>query len=458
MGFQVNFKRFVARVRLVRAWRGLAVGILIGGIAGLVLSVLDLTGLYLVDWQPIVTIGLASGLTAAVVGLVWPVDPAAVARSIDRRAGLHDRIGTAIERQTSKDAFDGALQEDAKKCSESLKASRIYPVKVGRWQIAAVASIALASTVFLLGNAWPMMSPEAKRAKEELQKISKDIERVAKPIIDRKDSTLDEKALANDLQDFAKRLEKGRIDKESAMQRANELAKQAQKLADKRVDRTMNEVKTAREQMSRSELASKGIDDKALESIKKNLARNETLKNIQSQLGKASKGGDERFSQAALDEMGLSELDPSLLNMDEELRKSIEEYLNERMKEIEKALKDQNLTPDQRTSLKNELKSLKNLQQELKISEEARKILEEFMNSPEYQDIMKQVAKLRSAAKQVSEGKPLSPEQIKALEKAIEELAERLKDSKYRKDVIEAMKKALEQLKAGNLSCEAGGT
>lgn len=454
----IDVRPFARRVRLVRAWRGLAAGLLVGGIAGAVWSVLDLLGVAFTKWLWLGVLCGGTGFAFALVCLAWRVDDGAVARSIDRRAGLRDRIGTAIERSEQNDEFDEALRQDAKKCGESLKAASLYPVKVGRWQYLALCSMALASIVFLLGNAWPLASPEARRAKEELEKISQDIERVAKPIIERKDATSEEKALANDLQDFAKRLEKGRIDKEAAMQRANELAKQAQKLADKRVEQTMKSVQTAREQMSRSELASKGLDDKKLDSIKKSLQRSETLKSLMSKTGQSSKGGEDKFSQADLDDMGLSDLDPELLNMDQATRESIEKYLQERMQEIEKAIKDQKLTADQRAALKQELESLKQLQQELEISEEAQRILQEFMNSPEFQDIMKEVAKLRKAAKQVSEGKTLTKEQIKELEKGLEELAQKLKDSKYRKEVMDALRKALEQLKAGNLDCDAGGT
>lgn len=454
----IDVRPFARRVRLVRAWRGLAGGLLVGGSLSLVWALFDLMGWFFTEWQALALLCGSSALLSASVCAAWPVNPKAVAKSVDRRARLRDRIGTAIERQSACERFDEALRKDALASTSSLKASALYPVKLGRWQYLALCSLVLASAVFLLGNAWPILSPEAKREKEELQRISQDIERVAKPIVDRKDATGEETAFAKNLQDFAKRLEKGRIDKETAMQRANELADQAQKLADKRAEQSVKRAQTAREQMSRSELASKGIDEKALDILKKDAQRSELLKKLEAQLGQPGKKGDERFSQAALDEMGLGDLDPSLLNMDEGMRDSIEKYLQERMKEIEEALKGQNLSQDQRNALNQELESLEALQQELQISEEARRILQEFMNSPEYQDIMKEVAKLRKAAKQVSEGTPLTKEQIEALEKGIEALAQKLKDSKYRDEVLEAMRAALEQLKTGNALCDAAGT
>lgn len=458
MGNQpIDLRPFAKRVRLVRAWRGLAIGLLAGGALGLVWALLDLAGVYFTEWPLLVVLFLGSGLLACLVGALLPIKADAVARSVDKRAGLRDRIGTAIERSGASETFDAALVEDAIEKVLAIKAASVFPVKVGKWQYAAFCAVALASTVFLLGNAWPLLSPEVSKAKEELKKISLDIERVAKPIMERKDATDAELAFAKSLQDFAKRLDKGRIDKEEAMQRANELAEQAKKLTEKRIERSLKEVQTAREQMTRSELESKGLDSKQMETL--NDKNNELLKKMQSRMGKAGKMGDNKFSPAMMEQMGLQDIDPSLLNLTEKERESVEKYIKEELEKIEKQLKDShNLTPDQLNKLYDDKANLEALKQALEISEKARKILEEFMNSPEYKDIMKQVNDLRKAAKQVADGKPLSEEQIKQLEKGLEELAEKLKDSKYREEVMEALRKALEELKAGHATCEAGGT
>ena len=125
---------------------------------------------------------------------------------------------------------------------------------------------------------------------------------------------------------------------------------------------------------------------------------------------------------------------------------------------LDKKLATQNLTPDELKSILESKQQLQEMQEQLEVSDEMRKALEEFMNSPEFKDIMKAVDKMRDAAQQVNDGQPLSEQQIQDLEQMLDDLEQKLEDSKYKDMVMEQMRAALEMLKAGKATCEAGGT
>lgn len=455
---QLDLRPFRSRIRLVRAWRGLAIGLLAGGAFGLVWAVLDFTGVWFAEWLWLALVFAGSGLLCALVGALLPVRDEAVARSVDRRAGLRDRLGTMIERKGAEESFDAAQRHDTEEHVAALKARAVYPVHMGRWQYVALATVALASLVFLLGNTWYNFDPEARKAKEELEKIAAQIERVAKPILDNKDATEEEKSFANELDAFARRMEKGKMTKEEAMQRANELAKQAEKLTRERTERAFEKMQTAREQMTLSKLADKGLDKKALDKLNMGERQKQLFQQLQQELGIDPKSGDNKFGQEQMDQLGLQQYDPSLLNLTEEQRDKLRELIQERLNDIDKKLATKNLTPDEMRSILESKKQLEEMQEQLDMTEEMRKALEEFMNSPEFKDIMKAVDKMRDAAQQVNDGQPLSEQQIQDLEQMLDDLEQKLEDSKYKEMVMGQMRAALEMLTAGKATCEAGGT
>jgi hypothetical protein len=455
----LDLRPFRRRVRLVRAWRGLAVGLLLGGVAGLAWAVLDATGVWLAEWSWLGLLFGGAGLVAALVGAALPVRDEAVARSVDRRAGLRDRLGTLIEREGADESFDAALRHDTELHVAGLRAARVFPVRLGRWQYVAASAVALASLVFLLGNTWYAFDPEAKKAKEELEKIAAQIERVAKPILEDKNATEEERSFANELDAFARRLEKGKISKDEAMKRANELAKQAEKLTKDRTQRAFEKMQTAREQMTRAQLGEKGLDKADLEKLNLDNKQRQLFEQLEKELGLDTKSGDDKFGRDEMDQLGMQQTDPSLLNLTDEERDKLRELIQKRLNDIERKMADsQNLTEDEMRALEDSQQQLQELQEQLELSEEARKALEEFMNSPEFKDIMKAVQKMRDAAQQVNDGQPLTDEQIEDLEQMLDELEQKLEGSKYKEMVMDQMRAALEMLKAGKATCEAGGT
>ena len=458
---RIDLRSFRRRVRLVRGWRGLAVGLLIGGTMGVAWAVMDLMSVWFTEWAQLGILVGTCGLVGLLVGGLWPVNEASVARSVDRRAGLRDRLGTMMEREGEHADFDDALRNDAQVYVGRVKAKKVFPVRVGRWQYLALVAMAIASMVFLLGNNWYMLSPELRETKQELAKIAASIERVARPLADKDNPAIgpEEHELARELKQFAKRLEKGRLSKEEAMQIANELAKKAQKLAEKRVAKAQLQMQTTRQRMTEMSLAEKGLSREKLEKMNLSQELQQMLQQMKRDLGmKGSPMGD-KFDQETMEQLGLEDIDPSLMNLTEDQIDQLRQMIQEQLDDIERQLENASqMTQEELNELLQRQQSLQELQDAVQMSEEARKALEEFMNSPEYKDIMAVVSEMRKAARQVINGEPLTDQQIEEFEQMLDELDERLDGSKYQEMVMETLRAALEQLKAGCLSCEAAGT
>src|SRR5690348_9225544 len=95
--FTPELRRFSQRVRLVRSWRGLALGACFGAACSAVWAALDWAGVAFADWPQLAALVGASALTGAIMGFGLKVPSRALAMSIDRRAGLEDRLSTAME-------------------------------------------------------------------------------------------------------------------------------------------------------------------------------------------------------------------------------------------------------------------------------------------------------------------------------------------------------------------------
>src|SRR5690349_9657621 len=92
-----NLKRFEQRVRLVRAWRGLGIGLCIGGVACAVWAALDWLRITYTEWTWMGAVVAAAGLIGLIQGYFAKVPMKALSDSIDRRGGLQDRLTTSME-------------------------------------------------------------------------------------------------------------------------------------------------------------------------------------------------------------------------------------------------------------------------------------------------------------------------------------------------------------------------
>lgn len=440
-----QLKRFSRRVRLVRAWRGLAMGLLIGGGLGIVWSALDWFGLFYTEWLWLGVLVSASALIGALIGFVLPVADRALANSIDRRAALKDRLVTARE-EVGENAFSHSLQVDAQSHLNEVTPSTVFPMKVGKWQAGAVAMCSVAAAIFLLGNTPLLLNDSQRKQAEELKRQGAKVERIVRESLDdpkiSKDLTDEERRLADELLKLKRELEKNRLSKEQALQKANEIANKADELMRQRVKNSLSSLKTA---------------DTAMDKLRKE----------------------------AMDKVGMKQnADPSMMKMSDQQREAAMSdmqqqqsqmqsemtSLQSQMSQLQKKLQDPNLSEAEKKALQQKLeelkKSMSELQKEmqknkdamdaLKLSKEAQAVFEKMMNDPLYKQLQELAQKMaENASATAQDGQPkFTKEQMEKMQRQLEELAKKLKDDKAMKEYLQALLDAMKQGK--QMSAQAG--
>lgn len=406
-----GFGRFSRRVRWLRAWRGLAVGATLGGLAAGVLATLDYFGVAYTEWR---WLGLCVGIGAllgAAVGAALPVRSGQLASSLDRRARLKDRVSTALEVGEDGSTLAGAQHADASASLQGLKPAAVFPVRFGKWQVGALSIGLLAACIFLLGNTQLLMSSSKRAEVEDLKKTAEAVQRVASPLLEKKDGemTPEEKRLAEELKRLIKDLEKGRRDKKDALQDANDILEKAEELTRDRFqqsDRTVNEAKSAYD----------------------------------------------KLMQEKLRDAGFEKADPELMKKSDSELDSLLKDVEKQIQQIREKLKNDSLSEAEKEALKNQLKDLQEKKQSIELSKKAREFLEQMQSMPEFRELQELMAKMQRSSQQGQQGKQreLTDEQIKEMIDKLEKMADELntdeKKREYLRKLIEALK---QQQKAG---------
>jgi hypothetical protein len=405
-GADLNLAPFRRRIRLLRAWRCAAIGGCAGAVAAAVMAAVDYFNIrYFEPWMLAIPVG--AGVAAGIVKAVFERLPGeVVARSVDRRGRLNDRLTSAVEIPAVTGSLSAALHEDAASKVGPLRPSALYPIRPGRWHGAFVCLAILAVLVFLLGNAPFLKSAQARHDASELKKAAVEVERVVKPVLDdakRPDAEEPEKALAHKLDRFGSELKKGRMSKQEALLKANQLAEEARKLETRRSQTLASSVMGAQ--------------------------------TAAAQLGKMS------------DKAGLEKSDA--LKLAEEASSAEREVADlEKQLAAQKAGKS-NLTAKERAALEKKLAAARKNLEAIKLSQRAEEMLRKLQATPEFKEAQEILSKLAAgAAAQQAGGDPqeLSREQLEAAAKRLEELAKQLNSDEklreYARQLLEAARNA----------------
>lgn len=409
-----NLKRFRRRIRALRVWRLAAIGSCCGAGSAVVLSILDYVNvLFARPWMlgtPI-AVGAVLGVIRALTERLSDTD---VARSIDRRAGLDDRLTTAIEPAIGNGPMIAVQRGDAQRAVESLIPSRLYRFRLNRWHGGLAVLGILASAVFLMGNSPIFQSPARRQETTELKRTAREVERVAKPVIEaarKPEATADDKQMARRLERFATDLKRARMTRQEALVRANDLAEQARKLEQNRANATAQSVQEAQTAADK--------------------------------LGKMTANG--RFEKS--DAMRLAEQAKSTQNAIADMEKKLAAA-----KGGKGALSDA-----QRKALEAKLASARKQLESIRLSQRAEEMLRRLAANKDFQEAQRLLQKLaQSAAQQkAGAGSEMTKEQMEAAARRLEELAKQLSSEaalqEYAKKMLEAAKNA-RLCKNGNCS------
>lgn len=485
-----NLVGFRRRVRWMRAWKGLAIGGTIGALISFVLSTLDFFRVAYASWLWLaipIAVGLIGG---AIVGFFLRLRVNDLADSIDRRASLENRLGTAAE--GIRDEMGQIQRGDALAHLQGLKPAAVFPVRVSRWHGGMLAMSVLAASIFLLGNTPLFLNEKEKAEREEMKEMAATIEKVVKPVIEKDPEVLapETKELAKELQELKRELERGRMPKEEALQKANKLAEKAEKTAIQKFQQSDKQMATAQEQlemMAKEDalkelgLSEQDFDKAELEKAsemteeeRKEMANemSKQLSQMQSELGMKSENN--QSSQNSQNSESSDQNSQESANQQKSLQeqmKSMEQQLKDIQSQLEsgKDAKGNQLSKEQLENLQKLSKQLQELMKQLKLSEKIQEFMEKLQSMKEFQDIQKLMQKLAEMNQKGQQGQmdkspEMSEKELQEMKKQMEEAMKKLEEQISKmsdadmKKMLEDMKKALEEaIKNGMQACQNGG-
>ncbi len=182
----------------------------------------------------------ALGFVTVGVSLLRRVDLLAAARVVDARAGLLDRLSTAIEvrPRAERSPLAQMLFADAARHAASVNLGAALPWRIPRsWLVLPAALLFLFIwSAFFRGAVLP--GTPAQRAREVIRQEGSRIERFAQSLQSRtrRERAPQTRRLAPQLRDLGERLQRDRLDRTEALARISELGRQ--------VDQTRREVET----------------------------------------------------------------------------------------------------------------------------------------------------------------------------------------------------------------------
>jgi chemotaxis protein histidine kinase CheA len=459
------------RVRILLMWRYGAMAGVAGALVATLLSLLDWRGvLTIYPWQLGACI-VAGVLMGILYGLLLRVSDAAIAQLIDRRAGLKDRLQTAMEHTDGTHLFDLPLLEDAQNALQSADPKRILRLRFGRWQKLFVGAVALTLFVQFLPQILAITIPERREEQKEIKQAAEEIQEVAKPILEEaKKPDADEltKRIAQNVELYNKRAREAKMSKQEALLRYNEILEEARKLeqqTQRRLEQAVQKAQTAGEQLQKLAEKSDQLPPQfrqQLQSLQQQLQQQMQSLQQQLQSGKDLQGRPLSAQQMQNLQQQLQRLQATLQAMQNPNQADLQAQMSDlqrRIDELQKQLqsgKDANgnpLTKEQMEQLKKQLESLQQQMRALKLSKEAQEFLRKLMNEPAYREAMEHLRKLAEQMQKLNQQQ--DPQQRKLtqeeIEKRLQELERKLEElaKKYNTDekIRELAQQLLEQVK-----------
>ena len=291
--------------------------------------------------------------------------------------------------------------------------------------------------------------------REQLKKAAAEVERVAKPLTEKQvaAATAEEKSLARDLQEFARQLDRARIDPEAALQKAEQLKDQAAELAAERNERfdklgEQTLAQAALERMEKANLTPQDFAANRLDPQQAEIARKAAeeagidIRNRQAQ--------DSAAAQAAQ----MDELQRQLAGMTPEERSRMSQELQRQAQEMREQLNREQLSAEERQRLEEQIRQREEIQQRLQLTEEQLQALQELMNSPEMREMAERMQEMMEQAREAQEqarqeGRPMTEEEMQQLQEQLEQLAEAARDPAAREALRRAMEQMMEQMEQG---------
>jgi hypothetical protein len=177
-----QFRPYRNRIRLLMFVDGLFWGLLVAAVLGVGWGLLDWLGVAFTNWSQIALLLGVGAFVGAVVRAVRVPDERQIASSIDRRAGLKDRLGTATSiGNDASSGFAEALTEDALGVLSNQTARKLYPVRFSIWYGISLVVAVVAFLILLLSNSTFFLSSQQLEERAVMKQEATRPARVAEP-------------------------------------------------------------------------------------------------------------------------------------------------------------------------------------------------------------------------------------------------------------------------------------
>ncbi|NSW57031.1 MAG: hypothetical protein HPY44_13550 [Armatimonadetes bacterium] len=337
---------------------------------------------------------------AGLIALLWPLPEKRVARTLDHRLGLRDRISTAADllARPEVSGMERAAIADASQAISRLEPAEALPLrlsragKVGAWSLVALALALYLPIPPLLTAAGEREDKTALREHAKLMKPrAKELEKAAREAKDE-----DAFELARRLKKLAKELDRGSLPRKQALLKMRDLEKDLEKYARQIQPPAMKPASKAGE-----ELTGKTAEDMARQAEK-----------------------------LAAQARGAGKLDQA--------------------KELER-LADEAREADSPEKLAKAAKALRQaaqrMGQQIPVSPETAAALAKAMTNEDMQEAMEKLSELAKQSGQKMQ--KMSKKDLEEMAKQLEKLAEALKDTNL-DELGKALSEAVEKMKAGD--------
>lgn len=428
----IDLSPFRARVRLLRAVLGGAIGLVAGGLAGgLLVAAL---AWHWVDWTLPFPLAVGLGVTAlgglvgAALGFFRSPSELDLARSVDTRAHTQDRLATAAT--VREGDLAEALARDANHTASELRAKQVYPLKAGPWHYGAMVSLALPVLAFFSASVPGLIDPARAEERKEGKVKSAEVERVAKEVEEaaKTDAAPQTKALSQALRKLSNDLKAERVDNKQQRERAADIRKLSNELVKSKAEDAQQHLTTARESLRKMDQA-KAMDRELTDHQKQVLGMNDQERQEAARKVEAQMEANNRQIQALQNDLAHKP-------MSDAERKAAEQKLDQLIKE-QKELQDQ----------------LKDLKMDQKLMDEMKKALDDPANADlkklmdQMQQKLSQTQTKASQQKLTKEDIEKLKEQMKQMEEQMKQLLDAMKDPVKKQMLMQALEQAMKDMK-----------
>jgi len=225
---------FRRRIRLLVTQQWLCVGLTFAALAGLLLVAATKLQWWTDAIDYLWALLLLGAITGLIIGWTRRITPMVAAQIADDRAGLKERLSTAVEIAASTDRSPIAQAQlaDAAQHARELEIARVLPWRMPRQVRYLAAAVVLLLTVIFVPELSIFHSRQDQLDREAMRREGERIQRVAKAIETKlpKKKTKDEneeivRRVAAEMKKLGKDQARGRIPKKQAMLRMNQLQK-----------------------------------------------------------------------------------------------------------------------------------------------------------------------------------------------------------------------------------------